>query len=199
MDFSDLLMPVAQSALSLGSSFLGGGSLYESQRAAERSRSEAEWISRKAEFDARLVELDTEAAVKKAAFQLKALDQSTALSVENAERQTAKALGTQRARLGRSGVALDQGSAAQAQAAAQAEGDWNVALIRYQAAIKGQELTMDQELTRVRGDLRASMARALGGYESDRRLMAADEALEQGWRKSTAASLTALNTGWARY
>lgn len=189
MDFSSLFTPVA-----LNSLFSDGSSLYESQRAAERSRSEAEWASRRAEYDARSIEFDTEAAVKKAAFQLKALDQTTALSVENAGRQTAKALGTQRARLGRSGVALDQGSAAQAQAATQADGDWNVALIRYQAAIKGQELTMDQELTQVRGDLRASMARTLGDYESDRRLMAADDALEQGWRKSTATSLTALGT-----
>jgi hypothetical protein len=189
MDFTSLITPVALNAL-----FSGGGSLYESQRAAERSRSEAEWASRRAEYDARSIEFDTEAAVKKAAFQLKALDQTTALSVENAGRQTAKALGTQRARLGRSGVALDQGSAAQAQAATQAEGDWNVALIRYQAAIKGQELTMDQELTQVRGDLRASMARTLGSYESDRRLMAADEAFERGWGTTAATSLSALGT-----
>lgn len=188
MDFSSLFSPTVQTALSLGSLFTGGTSSYQSQLAAQRTQMEADWTARKSDYEARLIEFDTAAAVKKAAFQLKALDQTTALSVENAERQTAKSLGTQRAKLGRSGVALDQGSAAQAQTATQAEGDWNVALIRYQAAIKGQELTMDQELTQVRGDIRASMARALGQYESERLSLAAEDANFQAW-KSSANSL----------
>ena len=196
MDFSSLLLPTAQSALSLGSLFSGGTSSYQSRLAAQRTQMAADWTARKSDYEARLMEFDTAAAVKKAAFQLKALDQTTALSVKNAERQTARSLGTQRAKLGRSGVALDQGSAAQAQAAAQAEGDWNVALIRYQAAIKGQELTMDQELTQVRGDLRASMARALGQYESDRLGLAAEDALNQGMRTSLASSLQTTAPIW---
>ncbi len=164
----------------LGSLFSSGNTLTQSQAQARRNTFDAQWASRLGEYNAQLIEFNTEAQVKKVAFQLKTLDQNEDLSVTSAERATAKTLGAQRARLGNSGVMLDQGSTDQAQTATQADGDWNVAVIRYQSAVKRQELSMDQELTQVRGDMQASMARALGGYQSERSQMLADDALSLG-------------------
>lgn len=146
---------------------------------AEWLNLEADWTDREAEYAARLQEFDTEARVRAATRQLAALDGSETLDLAQARRKTARAAGSFRASVGRSGVALDAGSTAQAETDLLAQGEWEVALIRYGAAVKRQELGLDRDLAAVRGAMTASMARSLGQYRASTRRMDAREAERQ--------------------